>query len=265
MKLPEFNHAERKWDRFREFYNEIGVGVWFYQNTNPFIMLETGEFFLNRGRFAPDMRKFYKDLNITIFGSTDPAWSSFLNQRSARILTPDNQEVTKAWLTQGRYQTLIFDHDHNMVVRASDAGSWNSDQTDKRIPTRLRPVAGTYWAAAGEPPIGRAPIAVSEPDPLSKADREHVNGIIAACKAWNTLSEEANGKMENQAWSPTVHKPGSYERMPNPYYINPAPFTAAELLNLEYANLTWGEKKRIAQTLVKPRRKITEVTHLIIT
>lgn len=57
MKLPEFNHAERKWDRFREFYNEIGVGVWFYQNTNPFIMLETGEFFLNRGRFAPDMRK----------------------------------------------------------------------------------------------------------------------------------------------------------------------------------------------------------------
>lgn len=263
MKLPPFDHSKnaRKYDRFGEFYNELENRHYWGYNANPFIMLETGEFFISRGRFPPDKRHTYEGLNISIMGSADPLFAHLMNGK--KLLTPDGDEVKRSWLNQETYQTLIIDHDTNHVVRSSWPNNSDFDKADTRIPPRLRKYASVYWAGEGEPPMGRKPLSLSAPHPKDDEAVAHVDSLVAACKAWNALADEAQ-EARTDTWA--AHKPdgstGKY--IPNPYYIGVGPFVFNELLKMSFDTMTWGEKKRLALRGYWPRRLETEVTYLII-
>ena len=258
MKLPAFSHAagDRKWDRFREFYNEVEVGQHYYNN--PFIMFETGEFIITRSRFNPTARKHYGRLNISLHGSTDARWSTFLKNKNAKLKTPDGDEVLFSWLNDGRYQTILVDHDSGRVVRCSI-----DPDCDKRIPARLRHCANVYFACDKEPPIGGKPLILTEPAQLTGIDKKHVDYIVSACKAWNTLAEEAQ-ILQGANTSRMLYDYAKGQFYDNPHYIPSEKMPVEKLLNATYTDLTWSEKKQIVTKGVKHRRKITAdvVTHL---
>lgn len=260
MKLPDFNHTKgyRKFDRFGEFYNEVNEpNVWWGYNASPFVLFETGEFIVTQARFKPERRGDYDKLGISICASTDYFFAKLLQDR--KLLTPDGDEVLPSWLNQKAYQSLWVDHDHNRIVRLQyDRGKAHRDA----ITPRLRDKATIYYASTKDMPVGGGMIEVNQPNKLTKDERAHLNMLRAACNAWNTIAEEA--RIPAGIWPNQPHIWENNEYKQNPYYFPPKPAPVGALLKLEYADMTWAQKKQLLMSGVTHRRDVTTVPYLTI-
>lgn len=259
MQLEPFNHSTRRWDRFREFYNYIDVVNSRSYHYEPFIHLETGEVIITQGYYRPSYRRFYEKFNVGIFNSDDFRWSSQLKNK--RLTTPDGDEVKMSWLNNRGAQHLWFDDATQVVVAMHHA---THDKVDKRIPARLRNNALVYYPAPNEQPIGASSISVTQVDKLNDDEKAHVRNIVAACKAWNTLSEEAQVPQDayTNTWPhhPTTYSNGSW--IANPYYYAKGPAPVSALLLRDFATMPWAERKQVAMNGILSRRKTTTFTHL---
>jgi len=261
MKLEPFNHATKKWDRFKEFYNEVElISARSYYHA-PFIQLETGEFIVTQGYYKPKYRRHYEAQNIAIANSDDYRWSGVLTQY--KLTTPDGDIVKPSWLNNKGAQALWIDYDTNHVVHIQSPGY--QQERNKRIPKRLRDTAQVYYAAPDEAPIGACPIRVTEVDKLNRDEKDHVNSIRAACKAWNELSEEAKVNQPSTVHVPNVYSPATRSYVSNPHYYSRQPMHVSDLLHLDFNTLDWQARKRVATCGVVSRKKTTEFTHLLLT
>lgn len=260
MKLPDFNHAKgyRKFDRFGEFYNEVNEqAFWWGYNSAPFVLFETGEFILTQARFKPKRRGEYKHLGVSILASTDYDFAKMLKDR--KLLTPDGDEVLPSWLNQKAYQSLWVDHDHNRVVRL---GYGRGKEHREAITPRLRSYASLYYASGNDAPVGGGMIEVSRPSKLTKDERAHIDMLRAACKAWDAIAEEA--KVPAGVWPSQQYNYNGGKCEVNPYYYSSKPAPVGALLKLEYADMTYAQKKQLLNSGVTHRRDVTTFSHLTI-
>lgn len=251
MKLEPFNHATKQWDRFKEFYNEVPLISSRGYYHAPFIHLETGEFIVTQGYYKPKYRRYYETHNIAIASSDDWHWSSAV--RGHKLTTPDGDLIKHSWLKNKGAQYFWIDHDTGHVVHISQPGY--QQEGDKRIPKRLRGKAQVYYAAPDEAPIGACPISVTEIDPLNRDEKDHIKTIRAACKAWNTLSEEAK-------IPPGANPDYKYH---TPHYFSRNPMHVTDLLQTTFNDMDWQTRKRVAMRGVISCKKTTEFTHLLLT
>lgn len=257
MKLEPFNHSAKRWDRFKEFYVNVSGGVRYDWHEGPFVQFESGEFIVTQAHYKPAERRLYKDLNVAIYSTNDFNWKVLLH--SHKLTAPDGRRIKPTWLSQRGSQTLWVDHDSGHVVAT---GRMRLDNT--HIPKRFRSKAVVYYAAPDEAPIGSSPIDVSEVDMLDRQAKAHVMEIIAACKAWNALSEEAKVPLNWKTDHTSVWDNVTLNYTRNQYFIPPSKIGVDVLLKTDFVSMTWQQRKQVALRGVKSVRKVTEYTHLLL-
>ena len=104
MKLPDFDHKHKLYDRFRHaFYNELSAG---------FMLFETGELLGLRSLDKSEMRRVYRNLGLEIVGTND--------DDCPRLLTPEGVCVPKAHLDYKGQHIICVDLDTGYVAKVSD-------------------------------------------------------------------------------------------------------------------------------------------------
>ena len=262
MNLEPFNHARKQWDRFKEFYHPADLISSRYYYHEPFIQFETGEFIVTQSYFKPRYRKLYEAFNVSIMHSDDWHWQKLLNDK--RLTTPDGDEVKRSWLNNRGAHSLWIDHDSGHVV---DLGI--DAKENQRIPKRFRTAAYVYYAAPNEAPISNGTIDVVEVDKLNADEKAHVSTLVAQCKAWDALSEEAKippGR-EHSIYSSTIYDANTRAYVTNQCFVPTAKVSVSYLLNeaKTFDDLIWQTRKRIVMRGIESRRKTTNFSHLILT
>ena len=176
MKLPEFDHSRALYDEYRRFHRHHAGG---------FVQFESGELILTSGHHNdPDGRKLYTSLNVEITSTDDTHCPCF---------AWDDEPIKKSWLNDKGQQILLIDHDNGHVVALLGRGG-GSDLTLPRpwalpVPEALRSAACAYWHGPHSLPVG-SPVVVNQTRKLTPAERAHIEGVKAECRAWDTMSEQ---------------------------------------------------------------------------
>lgn len=255
MQLPEFNHNEKQWDMFKEFHNNITPYPSYNSYKPPFVLFESGEFIITSNYFNPHKRKPFTELGLTLFMTRDIPWRTWL--KPLEFKTPDGDEIKRSWLEVGGSQTLVHDHDTKQVV---SLGWVDSHKTNDHIPLRFRSIAYVYCAGKGEPLIGRGPVKIRQPDPLSKDERKHVQTIKNACKVWYELS---GAKEKRWGHAAQLYNAMSGKFEPQENHVVYGKLEVEKLLALEFNDMPDNIRVQLAKYGLKSRVKTTEVPYLI--
>lgn len=180
MHLPEFNHQQKGWDKYREFHVEHKSG-W----ENVFIQFESGEVIcVNRCERDPDKRRHYREFNLQIVGTND--------DKCPRLMTPDGEELKKAWLNQDGQQILLVDLCSGRATCLKGYTYYGQSRRDnipdwvRRIPVRFRGKCCAYIPGDQEHAIS-AEIEVSKPRKWTEEERTRIESFRAAIKAERSL------------------------------------------------------------------------------
>lgn len=173
MQLPQFDHTKCSWDRYRAFHIPLGASREWYADSAPFVQFDTGELIVRHYYFKPAERRYYPEMNLTVVSTTDA--------KCPELTTPDGEEIKKSWLTHKGAQQLIIDHDTRRAVYIGRADK-------SQIPERFKEGCSVYFAGALRTPCDTKVI-VHKPKKLTPDERQHVETIRAACKAWAQLAE----------------------------------------------------------------------------
>ena len=224
MKLPEFNLKEASWDRFKAFYIDRGPGTKWSGN-RPIIQFDTGEVIITPHNWTPDNRGKFTDLNIGVF--------RFADRHCLTMTTAEGEPLPTAHLDhKGNHRRVVVDYDTGHVVSLCHM------EKETRIPVRLRQAAMCYFSGAGQEPVG-GPIIQSRPRKLPKDQREHLDGLIQACRAWAKL-----GDKQLPVYGMTLTYDG--------------------LLEASFDELSEEERGRIAQRGINVTRELVEHAYLLI-
>ena len=250
MQFPDFDHKTKQWDRFKEFYNDLTP-------SGHFVLFEGGEFIITQGYFNPYQRRQYIDLNFTLYQTGDESWRSWL--KPMHLTTPDGDEVKRSWLRGMGSQTMLIDNDTRHVVRLD--GWANPHNRNPAMPVRFRDKAAMYCAGKNEPPVGRGPVKVTQPDPLNKDERKHVADVTAVCKAWYTFS----GAADPHKWT---HAAQSYSHHTNQWitqenYVARKRVEISQLMGVDYNAMPDTLKVQLVKFGIQSRTKTTYIPYLI--
>lgn len=251
MRLPTFEHSLAQWDRFRAFHIDHRGGRYGYGPA--FVQFDTGELICELNYPRPNMRKEYKDLNVRVFATGD---RHNYYHREARYTTPDGEPLKNTWLHYGgAMQYLLHDPDTKRVVRLGTSGSGHSGV----IPARFRGarICSVYFPGPGEPPIG-APVNVTKPLPMTREERDHINALRAACKAWDELAPEEEKKAQ---WKNPYT--GRIELQP-PYAWSIKPLRVENLLKLDFNTMTPIQRLSLARKGTIGRTQTVTYPHILI-
>lgn len=169
----KFNHADRSWDRYRTFYNDVGC----------FTHFETGELMV-RSAPEPHQRRRYDEYNIQLVTTTE-------KECPPLYLRPESTEpLTKAWLTQGGQQMLAIDYEQKIAVRIKE--SWGKSPALMFLPSHVEH-ARALWTGAKRKPVVLEDFEVSMPDRTIKADlSQKLDDVQAAiCAIYRIQESEA--------------------------------------------------------------------------
>jgi hypothetical protein len=184
MKLKPFKLDDAKWDRYKAFYLSGGPGSR-YGGDGPIIQFDTGEVIIQPHHWGPDERGRISDYNIGVIKFGD-------GRNMPTFTTPEGEPLPLAHLDhRDNHRSVVVDYDTGHVVSLADLTK------DTRVPVRLRQAAMCYFSGAEQEPVG-GPIIQSKPRKLPKDQREHLDGLIQACRAWAKLEG-----VENKGWGYT--------------------------------------------------------------
>lgn len=147
MKIPEFNHETKRWDRFERFYYEPLPG---------FFVMEGGELLIDRGWRDLDIRSL-PGWNITLFKPRCVPANHEL-RRGSTFKTPGGLPIKWSWLAQS--DAMLFDHDHNRVVMLDY--HYSNYVSDRHVP-EYAGTADVYYANTKAPPSPLRPLVVAFP------------------------------------------------------------------------------------------------------
>lgn len=165
MKLlaKDFNYSEARWDAYKAFHQYIHSG---------FVFFDTGELIVTRNYFRPDSRKFYADLNLTLFNVHD-RHRTFLN----KFTDPDGQPIKQSWISN--QQTLLLDHCTKRVIAL---GNFSTKTTS--VPSRFASYGvSAYFAGSEREPVGGKAVGLNRPKKPTPEQAEFLKEIVAQCKA----------------------------------------------------------------------------------
>jgi hypothetical protein len=185
MQVPEFDHKQAQWDRWKAFHVTHGGD---YQLSAPFVQFDTGEVVCTQWKFKPEMRRVYKDLNVRVVGTNDLDCPSFT--------TPDGASVLRGWLSgkdTRRAQHLLIDLDTKHVVSLHE---WLGEGIG--MPNRFNRRATAWFAGVEAEPIG-SPVKVVRPRVYTKEERAHVRKLHANIVVYNKMNG-VNPKEGNKAY-----------------------------------------------------------------
>lgn len=182
MKMPEFNHKQKQWDYFKRFFVSgpaPAYGGWYYRTSlyDVFVEFETGELIFTAGYPHPCDRKTYSQYNLQVIGTTDPDF-----RRDYRVETPGGEKVPYAWISRYGMERMVIDHDTMRMYQLARYANKLGDQ----VPAGLQNTARMYWPGPGSDPIA-APVILNRPWHKTKEDKDRIQQIVAACKAWVSL------------------------------------------------------------------------------
>jgi hypothetical protein len=247
MRLPTFDHNLAKWDRFRAFHMDHRNGRYGYGPA--FVQFDTGELICELNFPRPDMRKEYKDLNVRVFATGD---RHNYYHREATYTTPEGEPLKNGWLHHGAMQYLLHDLDTKRVVRLYTSGDFSGV-----IPTRFRGsrMCSVYFPGPGEPPIG-APVKVTKPLPMTREERDHVNALRAACKAWDELAPAEEKTRERKVYG------GTYKEPISAYMLSI--LKIEDLLKLQFNDMTPIQRLSLARKGTIGRTQTVTYPHIFI-
>jgi len=169
MQLPTFDHTKAKWDAWRAFHINHKVGY----HKIAFVQFDTGELVCMPAHPRPKFRHLYDSLGVEIIDLSNDRYDY-------KFTSPDGERLKKAWLS-GHY---LIDHDTKRVVRLK----YRTAEFTSPVPERFKAVSA-YFPSAGMPPVGRE-VSVRRPDPLTKAEKDHIEDLRAASKAWQAMTQD---------------------------------------------------------------------------
>jgi hypothetical protein len=169
MQLPTFDPTKAKWDAWRAFYINHSVGY----HKLAFVQFDTGELICVQPCPRPEFRRRYDKLGVQIIDLSNDRYDY-------KFTTPDGERLKKAWLG-GHY---LIDHDTKRVVQLK----YRTAKFTSPVPERFKDVSA-YFPSAGMPPVG-GEVHVRRPDPLTKAEKDRIEGLRAASKAWLAMTQD---------------------------------------------------------------------------
>jgi len=158
MKKFEFNYAQQRWDRYREFHTGGG-----YRHS-PFIEFANGALIITSVA-DPYGRKLYDKYGVQLVTTTD-------SDLPPLYLSRDHEKpIPKAWVQQGGQQHLAVDHEQGVAVAVGYGGyhATMSNEWQVAVPDNLRS-AFVYWSGPERLPTAVRTIQVSQPDPKTLAE-----------------------------------------------------------------------------------------------
>lgn len=204
MKLPDYNPATVKWDRYRRFHNE--VYPWF-------IRFESGEAIITKANFTPHERRTLRDSDLQIVLTSDNDCPRFCVADEATLTElracgheMGGKPVPKSWLQVSCSQTLLIDKTERLAVRL-DTNREQPHAAWEHAPTWVMPGSGYRMnAVAYLPGNNRGAIAnkvaLKVPIKPSKEARRAWAGLWAGCTAWCKLANWDHNKWAS-AWYAT--------------------------------------------------------------
>lgn len=176
MKLPDFDHSKKKWDRYNASYVPHH-GRW--SGDGVFIQFESGELMVTRNNLKPHERQEYDRFGCYLTYTTDAMFQFYL---------PDGTKIPTAWLTQGGSQTLLVDLERKRAYRV--APSYRGEAY-KQLPTHAK-TSCLYFANVAADPIISKPIHLARPDNAFKAEhKKWMNDVRAACAAIDRIKGQS--------------------------------------------------------------------------
>ena len=154
MKAVAFDRSKAYFDRFDRFWIE-GDG---------FLRFETGEVAYTMAEPNPSDRRHYAEYEVTLFMPGDT--------HAPKLFTRDGVAVPAAQLDINGKPYLLWDHNHNMVVRLA------RQRNTTTIPRDLR-FTLCYWAADDSKPVTGGGVFYTPPNALTPEQKE----FMKECKA----------------------------------------------------------------------------------
>ena len=175
MKTPAFNHAAKQWDTYKAFHNNLH-GRW--HGNGLFVLFESGEWMVTRGRLRPNERRTYDGFNVALTYTKDAHF---------QFTTPDGENVPTAWLTQGGSQALMVDLDTKRAYALATYYKHDGCVKDQ-LPAHAKQ-ASLYVAGPKATPTTHHGIELARPDKaFTKENKAWMNDVRAVCTAKYRIS-----------------------------------------------------------------------------
>lgn len=139
--INTYKPEQQSWDRYRAFYTA----------QNGFVSFSTGETMYTYNKPDPSDRRYYKEHNVTIIGTSDDTKMVYLHPQTGKA-------IPKAQLTFQGIQYLLVDHESKRAVRLHD---WHSLHEKNDRPAHLADARAFTFTGASNP-IG-ASVVVNAP------------------------------------------------------------------------------------------------------
>lgn len=194
MRLPEFDHASKQWDRFKAFHvpggNCWSVGFGHYQGdaSSCFIQFESGSLMLLPARYHN--RQVHKKFGLAI--GTPQELSSW----GATFLQEDGSHMPTAWLYKDSENdtlspTLVLDIAKQRAYKVACWGS-SSDEYIGAVPKYAHD-GQVFWANEESDPVTRAKVRVARPSRFQSDDmKEYLARLRPMAQAVLTLEHGSN-------------------------------------------------------------------------
>lgn len=182
----EITYVPTLFDRYNAFYKPMPKDNYYAD----FALFETGELRVNLVRPRPHERRFYPELNIEIYGTSDGG---------RQFTTPDGRPVKKTWLDRDGMQYLLIDYDTNRAVRLVRWSDPEREPFDAQLPVHLQK-AGAVIPFQGAFPQG-GNIAISVPDKaFMQATAEWRKEVLALANAQLKMRLAAGETLRRTPW-----------------------------------------------------------------
>lgn len=175
MHLPEFDHSSMAWDDWRAFHIIHGAH-------NKFVQFDTGEFIVCARSWQPGERHTYNEFHLKVVATDDEDCPKLYLPGMSKV--EGAKPIYKSHLNHHGQQVLLLDYDSKRAV-----GLWPVLKGSASIPERFTDSSrvAVYYAGPHAFPVG-APVTRQYPQPLTPAQRMHINELKSACDVWMQMN-----------------------------------------------------------------------------